>query len=58
MKLLMWMLLRKPKFDHSIKKMEEQKSQTLGSLGSSQMFQKFIKDACMIKFIFILIKYI
>ena len=54
----MWMLLRKPKFDHSIKKMEEQKSQTLGSLGSSQMFQKFIKDACMIKFIFILIKYI
>ena len=54
----MWMLLRKPKFDHSIKKMKEQKSQTIGSLGSFQMFQKSIKDACMIKFILILIKYI
>ena len=41
----MWMLLRKLKFDHSIKKMEEQKNQTLGPLVFFQMFQKFIKDA-------------
>ena len=57
MKVLTWMLLKKPKFDQFTKKMEEQKNQTIGPLVSFPMFQKFMKDACMIKFIFILIKY-
>ena len=52
-----WMLLRKPKFDHFRKKMEEQKNQTTGLLVSFQMFQRIMKHACMIKFIYILIKY-
>ena len=45
----MWILLKKPKFDHFTKKMEEQKNQTIGPLVSFRMFQKFINDACMIK---------
>ena len=53
----MWMLLKTPKFDHFIKKMEEQKNQTIGQLQSFLMFQKFMKDGCMIKFILILVKY-
>ena len=53
----MWMLLKKPKFDHSTKKMKRQKYQTIGPIVSFLMFQKFMKDACMIKFIIILIKY-
>ena len=32
-------------------------NQTIGPLVSFPMFQKFMKDVCMIKFIFILIKY-
>ena len=51
------MLLKKPKFEQFTKKVEEQKSQTIGPLMSFLMFQKFMKDACMIKFILILIKY-
>ena len=39
------------------KKEEEQKNQTIGPLVSFRMFQKFTKDACMIKFIVILVKY-
>ena len=53
----MWMLLKKPKFDHFTKKIEEQKNQTIGPFMSFSMFQKFMKDACMIKFIVILILY-
>ena len=53
----MWMLLKNPKFDHYKKKEEEQKNQTIGPLVSFQMFQKSTKDACMIKFIVILVKY-
>ena len=37
--------------------MEEQKNQNIGPLVSFRMFQKFMKDACMRKFILILIKY-
>ena len=37
------------------KKMEEQKNQTIGPLESFPMFQKFMKDACMIKYACILI---
>ena len=51
------MLLKNPKFDHYTKKEEEQKNQTIGPLVSFRMFQKFMKDPCMIKFILILIKY-
>ena len=50
------MLLKKPKFDQFTKKMEEQKNQ-IDPLVSFPMFQKFMKYACMIKFILILIKY-
>ena len=57
MNVLMWILLKKPNFGHFTKKMEEQKNQTIGPLVSFQMFQKFMKDACMIKFFLILIKY-
>ena len=39
------------------KKDEKQKNQTIGELVSYRMFQKFMKDPCMIKFILILIKY-
>ena len=53
----MWILLRKSKFDHTIKKIEEQKNQSIGSLVPFQMFQKFVKDACIIKFIVILMKH-
>ena len=49
--------IKKRKFDHFTKKMEEQKNQTIGPIVSFRMFQKFMKDACMIKFILILIKY-
>ena len=49
--------LKKPKFDHFTKKMEEQKNQTIGPLVFFRMFEKFVKDACMIKLILILIKY-
>ena len=49
--------LKKPKFDHFKKKMEEQKNQTIGPLVFFRMFEKFVKDACMIKLILILIKY-
>ena len=48
---------KKPKFDQFTKKMEEQKNQTIGPLASFPMFQTFMKDACMIKFVLILIKY-
>ena len=51
------MLSKKPKFDQFRKKMEEQNIQTIGALVSFPMFQKFMKDACMTKFILILIKY-
>ena len=44
--------LKKPKFDHFTKKMEEHKNQTIGPLMSLKFF-----DAFMIKFIVILIKY-
>ena len=37
--------------------MEEQKNQTIGPLASLRMFQKFMKDACIIKCILTLIKY-
>ena len=57
MKVLTCMLLKKPKFDQFTKKVEEQESQTIGPLVSFLMFQKFMKDAYMIKFILILIKY-
>ena len=57
MKVLTWMLLKKPKFDQFTKKMEEQKNQTIGPLVSIRMFQKFMKDACMIKIILILTKH-
>ena len=53
----MWMLLKKPKFDHFPKKMDRQKNQTVGSLVYLRLFQQFMKDACMIKFILILINY-
>ena len=56
-KVLAWMLLTKPKFDQFTKKMEEQNNQTIGALVSFPMFQKFMKDACMTKFILISIKY-
>ena len=46
----MWILLEKPKFDHFIK------NQFIGPLMSFRMFRKFMKDACVIKFI-ILMKY-
>ena len=57
MKVLKWMLFKNPKFDHYTKKVEKQKNQTIGALVSFRMFQKFMKDACMIKFIVVLIKY-
>ena len=37
--------------------MEEQKNQTIGPFVSFRLFQKFMKDACMIKFILILTRY-
>ena len=51
------MLLKYPKFDHCTKKVEEHKNQTIGPLVSFRMFQKFVKDDYMIKYIVILIKY-
>ena len=39
------------------KKDGKTKNQTIGPLVSFRMFQKFMKDACMIKFIVILVKY-
>ena len=57
MKVLTWMLLKNPKFGHYTKKVEEQKNQTIDQLVSFRMFQIFMKDACMIKFIVILTKY-
>ena len=42
MKVLTWMLLKKPKFDHFTKKMGEQKNQVIGPLVYFQMFQKFL----------------
>ena len=53
----MWMLLKKPKFAHFTKEMEGQKNQAIRPFVFFRMFQKFMKDACMIKFIPILIKY-
>ena len=53
----MWMLLKEPNFDHFTKMMERQKIQTTGPLVSFRMFQKFMKDAFMTKFILILIKF-
>ena len=38
------------------KKMKRQKNQTIGPITSFLMFQKFMKDTCMIKFIIILIQ--
>ena len=56
MKVITWMLFKKLKFDQVTKKMEEQKNRTIDPLVSLPMFQKFMKDACMIKFILIFIK--
>ena len=42
------MLLKKPKFGHFTKKMEEQKNQTIGPFVSFRMFQKFMKDAWLV----------
>ena len=53
----MWMLLKKLKFEHFTKKVEVQKNQTIGPLVSFRMFQKSMKDACIFKFILILINY-
>ena len=49
--------LKKSKFDYFTKRMEKQTNQTKGPLVSFRMFQQFMKDHCMIKFILILIKY-
>ena len=49
--------LKNPKVDNFTKKTEEQKNQNIGPLVSFRMLQKFMKDACMSKFILILIKY-
>ena len=49
--------LKKSKFDHFTKKMEEQKNQAIGPFVSFRMFQNFMKDAYMIKLILILIKF-
>ena len=57
MKVLTWILLKKPKSDQFTKEMEEQKNQTIGPVLSFPMFQKIMKGACMIRFILILIKY-
>ena len=43
--------------EYFTKKMEEQKNQNIGPLVSFRILQKFMKDACMSKFILILIKY-
>ena len=51
------MVLKKSKFDYFTKRMERQKNQTISPLLPFRMFQKFMKDPCMIKFILILIKY-
>ena len=42
----MWMLLKKLKNEHVIKKMEEQKNQTIRPLVSFRMFQK-IYERCL-----------
>ena len=48
---------KKASINHFIKKTKEQKNQTIGPLVSFQMFQKFMKNVCMIKFILVLIEY-
>ena len=45
------MLLKTSKFYHLTKKMERQKNQTTGPLVPFRMFQKFMKDICLIKFV-------